>query len=278
MNLQSLIPIAIFLVSLVGCNSASEKEIKTASLEEETAINFQNKGHELVYNMVEKVGNYQNLRSKKDVTYTYTYTTPDGMSDISTEKYIFDGELSYGEYKQHQRTLPQLEGTLEQGFDGKQYWLKANGTVIDDTTALKRVQFNRPTNFYWFTMFQKLLDPGLHYEYLGEKEIDKTLFDVVKVSFETKNDKATDIYQLYINKNTGLVDQFLFTVADFGVMEKPFLMQLEYEKVDDFLIPTKRKYKASTWDVEVTDAPWIIVTWSDISFDTNLKKDTFLKG
>ncbi|WP_430410365.1 hypothetical protein [Kordia sp.] len=269
--------VSAFLVT-VSCKNTSKKEVKEEPVqEEEVTINFQNNGHELVYNLVEKVGNYQKLRSKNDVTYTYTYTTPDGKADISTEKYIFDGELSYGEYKQHQRTLPQLEGTMEQGYDGKEYWIKTNGKLINDTKALKRVMFSRPTNFYWFTMFQKLLDPGLNYEYLGEKEIDSKNYDIVKVSFESKNDKPTDIYQLYINKETGLVDQFLFTVADFGVMEEPLLMQLEYEKVDGFLIPSKRKYKKSTWDAEVTDAPWILVDWSNIKFDNNLKREEFVK-
>ena len=126
-------------------------------------------------------------------------------------------------------------------------------------------------------MFQKLLDPGIKYDYLGEKEMDDKNFDIVKVSFEFKNDKPTDIYQLYINKETGIVDQFLFTVADFGVVEKPLLMQLGYEEVDGFLIPTKRKYKKSTWDAEVSDAPWILVDWSNIKFDNNFTKEEFLR-
>ena len=43
----------------------------------------------------------------------------------------------------------ELEGTLErnQGYDGKEYWLKANGKLVNDTLALKRVKFSRPTNF-----------------------------------------------------------------------------------------------------------------------------------
>ena len=277
MNLKIITIVLSFLFTIVSCKNTSEKEAKEVTVQEEASINFQNKGHELVYNMVEKVGDYQQLRSKKDVVYTYTYTTPDGKADISTEKYIFDGELSYGEYKQHQRTLPELEGTMEQGYDGNNYWLKANGVLVNDTTALKRVMFSRPTNFYWFTMFQKLLDPGLKYDYLGEKEMDNKNFDIVKVSFESKNEKPTDIYQLYINKETGIVDQFLFTVVDFGVIDQPLLMQMDYEDVDSFLIPSKRKYKKSTWDAEVTNAPWILVDWSDIRFDNNLKKEEFLK-
>lgn len=266
MNFKTLAVALSILLITASCKNATT----------DTAVTFQNKAHELVYNMVQKVGNYQKLRSKKDVVYTYTYTTPDGNADISTEKYIFDGELSYGEYKQHQRTLPELEGIMEQGYDGKEFWLKVNGKVVNDTTAMKRVLFSRPTNFYWFTMFQKLLDQGLKYEYLGEKELNNKTFDIVKVTFDATN-KPTDIYQLYINRETGLVDQFLFTVVDFGVVDEPLLMQMDYEKVDGFLIPSKRKYKKSTWSAEVTDAPWILVDWSDIQFDNHLKKEDFVK-
>ncbi len=276
MNLKTITIALSFLLTIVSCKNASKKDVNEEVVQDEATIDFQNKGHELVYNFVEKVGNYQKLRSKKDVVYTYTYTTPDGKADISTEKYIFDGELSYGEYKQHQRTLPQLEGTMEQGYDGKDYWLKADGNLVNDSTALKRVMFSRPTNFYWFAMFQKLLDPNLKYDYLGEKELDNKNFDIVKVSFKSENDKPTDIYQLYINKETGLVDQFLFTVADFGVIEEPLLMQMDYEEVDGFLIPSKRKYKKSTWEAEVSDAPWILVNWTDIKFDNKLSKEDFL--
>lgn len=274
MNFKTLTLASIFL-TIVSCKNAPNKEKQAPRIQKKEDITFQNKGHELVYGLVQKVGNYQALQAKKDVVYTYTYTTPDTKTDISKEKYIFDGELSYGEYKQHQRTLPDLEGVMKQGYDGKEYWLKINDKKINDVESIQKVMFNRPTNFYWFTMFQKLLDPGLKYDFLGQKDINNTSFDVVKVSFDSENDKPSDIYQLYINKETGLVDQFLFTVADFGIIETPLLMQMEYEPIDGFLIPTKRKYKKSNWDAVVFDTPWIKVNWTNIKFDNNLKKDEF---
>lgn len=269
----------LIICLLISCKNDSEtkaKENKPKPIEE-VGITFKNKGHQHVYDMVQKVGNYEQLRKKKDVTYTYTYQTPDGKTDVSTEKYIFNGELSYGAYKQHERTLPNLKGLIEQGYDGQEYWLKHNGELLNDDTYLKRVKFNRPTNFYWFTMFQKLLDPGLNYENLGEETINDKLYNVVKITFQSDNDKPTDIYQLYINKNTKLVDQFLFTVADFGKMEIPFLMKLQYKKVDDLLIPTTRQYKESTWKADVTDKPWIKVNWTDIKFNNNLSIQDFKK-
>ncbi|MDO6599869.1 DUF6503 family protein [Tenacibaculum sp. 1_MG-2023] len=262
--------------ALTSCKNEKKVDTPSTNQEKENTISFQNKGHELVYKMTQKVGDYSKLSNKKDVVYTYTYQTPDGKSDISTEKYIFNGELSYGKYNKHQRTLANLEGIIEQGYDGSEFWLKNNGKLINDAKALKRVAFNRPTNYYWFTMMQKLLDPGLNYEHLGEKIINNLNYDIVKVTFESKENTPKDIYQLYINKETNLVDQFLFTVMDFKKAE-PLLMELAYENIDGLLIPTKRRYKNSNWNADVTDKPWILVNWTDIKFDNNLNKELFRK-
>ena len=266
--------IAIISMWIVGSCSNPSNQKSTMIVE---SNEFQNQGHKLVFEMVKKVGTLNDIRDKKDVSYTYTYETPDGKSDISKEKYLFEGELSYGRYIKHERTLPQLEGVIEQGYDGQEFWLKHNGKTLNDKDLLDRVAFNRPTNYYWFTMMQKMVDPGLIYEYLGQTTLDEKIYDIVKISFEADNDKPTDIYQLYINKETQLVDQFLFTVADFGKIEVPNLMQLEYETIDGIVIPTKRQYKESTWNAEVSEGPWIKVNWSEIRFNNNLSKEDFRK-
>lgn len=262
----------VLSLSLLSCGDNA-----TSIPQQETRSVFQNEAHEFVYKMSQKVGNYNKLSAKKDVIYTYTYQTPDGKKDVVTEKYIFDGELSYGAYNIHERTFPQLAGLVEQGYDGSEFWIKHNGTILEDNQLLKGVEFNRPTNFYWFTMMQKLLDDGITYEHLGEKSINDTDYDIVKVTFDIDNKETSDIYQLYINKKTQLVDQFLFTVADYGVIETPYLMVLDYETIDGITLATQRKYKTSTWEADVSDAPWIVVTWSDITFDNNLTKAMFQK-
>jgi len=263
----------------MACSTPEQDVSETTATEEmNNTPTFQNTGHELVYNMVEKVGFYDDWKSKKDVVYTYTYTTPDSSTDQSTEQYIFEGELSYGHYHQHQRTLPELEGPIVQGYDGEQYWLSNNDTMVTDEAALKPVAFSRPTNFYWFAMLPKLLDPGVTYEHLGAETHHGSNYDVVKVSFESPDGTPKDIYQLYINQETQLMDQFLFTVADFGLMDTPLLMQVEYEEVDGLLIPTKRRYKMSTWEANVDDAPWTMVSWTDIVFGNDLSPSDFKAG
>ncbi|AWG20829.1 hypothetical protein FFWV33_04360 [Flavobacterium faecale] len=276
--MKNTLGISMFcLVVLSGCNNlksvADKQQVNVAAVK---VPNFQNRGHELVYNMVQKVGNYNKLQQKKDVVYTYTYQTADGKKDVSTEKYIFNGELSYGHMQQHERTLPDLAGTIEQGYDGSDYWIKHNGVVLTDPAIVKRAIFSRATNFYWFAMMQKVLDPGINYEYLGDKAINGNDYSVVKITFDSKDNKPKDIYQLYINRSTNLVDQFLFTVVDFGKTD-PLLMKLEYEEVDGILIPTKRKYKGSNWEAIETNDPWILVNWTNIKFGNQLSKADFTK-
>ncbi|WP_434036169.1 hypothetical protein [Formosa sp. 4Alg 33] len=275
-NILTIGMISVF--TLASCKN-EKKDVQHEVTEKEvmeTTPEFTNKGHELVYNMTQKVGDYNKLMSKNDVVYTYTYQTPDGKTDVTTEKYMFNGELSYGKYTKHERSLAELEGTIEQGYDGNEYWLKHEGKVLTDSMYLKRVAFNRPTNFYWFTMMPKLMDPGVIYEHVKEQTVAGVDYDVVKVTFESPDGKPKDIYQLYINKETRLVDQFLFTVMDFGKSD-PLLMELEYENIDGILLPTKRRYKASNWDAEVTDGPWVLVNWTDITFNNGLTKADFTK-
>ena len=261
--------IIILLCLTISCQNQRKNNDKTNP-------EFQNKGHELVYKMVQKVGDYRSLVNKNNVIYTYTYKTADGKVDISTEKYIFDGEYSYGRYEKHERTLPQLEGIIEQGYDGSKYWLKHNGEVSLEEGALKKAAFNRATNFYWFAMMQKLLDPGLNYEYVGEHSINNKDYDIVKITFNSEDKQPRDTYQLYLNKKTSLVDQFLFTVVDYEVTT-PKLMQVEYEEIEGVLIPTKRQYKNSTWNADISDEPWINVTWTDIKFNTGITVKDFKK-
>lgn len=266
-----------FYLAIISGLFLSCQDKHSSEIAEKPINTFQNNAHELVFEMTQKVGDYQTLQAKKDVVYTYTYETPDHKTDVSTEKYLFDGELSYAAYSRHERTIPQLEGTIEQGFDGEEFWFRHEGKYLTDSVYLKRSQFSRKTNFYWFAMFQKLLDPGLKYELLTEATVEGNTYEVVRVSFEAQDGKPTDIYQLYINQKTSLVDQFLFTVVDFNVVETPMLMRMKYEEVDGMLIPTKRMYKKSTWDAEVTDEPWIHVTWSDIQFNNQLARSLFEK-
>ncbi|GAK90669.1 hypothetical protein JCM19297_1985 [Nonlabens ulvanivorans] len=209
--MKKLLAIA-FIAGLIttSCKEQIENNVSTNDQKPdlETDVQFANQAHQLVYDMVQNVGNYNQLLEKQNVIYTYTYQTPHGKTDQSTEMYQFENELSYGAYDKHERTFPDLTGTIVQGYDGTNYWLNHNNNNILDEQRLKRVAFNRPTNYYWFTMMPKLLDPGVNYEYIKEESINNNTYDIIKVSFDSSDNSPKDIYQLYINRDTKLVDQF----------------------------------------------------------------------
>ena len=104
----------------------------------------------LIAQMVEQVGSYDKLKSLNDVQYTYTSrNNATGKTDVSTERYIFDGELSWAEYTTHEdHVFPGQDGVVIQGYDGKESWTTLNGNLVDDPQAVKLADFLRKTNFY----------------------------------------------------------------------------------------------------------------------------------
>ncbi len=268
------IMVIIFSMLLTACGNKEAKTKETTKTVEVQMPEFQNKGHELVYKMIQEAGSYKDLLNLKDIVFNYTYRTPDQKEDISIESYIFDGELSHATYLKHERTLPDLKGKMQQGFNGKDFWLKIDGQEITDSTAIASVTFTRKTNFYWFAMMQKLLDPGINYEYLGQDNIEDKLYDIVKITYSTAEDVASDTYQLYINPETHLVDQFLFTVVSKNVTD-PLLMRVEYENVDGILLTTYRKYTKSDWEANVINEAWVEEITKDIKFNQNLDRALF---
>lgn len=267
--------LVIFLSTIfTACGNKEAKTKETSKKSEVQALEFQNKGHELVYKMTQETGSYQDLLNLKDIVFSYTYRTPDQKEDVSIESYIFNGELSHGSYLKHERTLPNLKGKMQQGYNGKHFWLKMDGQEITDSSAIESVTFTRKTNFYWFAMMQKLLDPGINYEYLGQDTIEDKLYDIVKITFNTADDTASDTYQLFINPETHLVDQFLFTVVSKNITD-PILMRVKYENVEGILLTTYRKYTKSNWEADVLKDAWIEEITKDIKFNQNLDKDLF---
>ncbi|MEL7192864.1 MAG: hypothetical protein AAFO96_10530 [Bacteroidota bacterium] len=262
-----------FLFLVAFTSSACQNTTTTQTTESKP--NYQNEAHALVAQAVEKVGTYDRLRQLKDVSYTYTYRSSSGKEDITKEQYIFDGELSRAEFTKRELTAAQQAGVLIQGFDGEKAWVSMDGEMMDDSVMNDRALFSRKTNFYWFAMNQKLLDPGLNYQYLRLDTVDNQTYDVVEVSFGQDIGQAQDRYHLYINQDTRLIDQFLFTVMAFERSE-PLLMKVQYETVDGITLPTYRKYTPATWEGEILKADsWAEEISKDVQFNQGLKKEIF---
>jgi hypothetical protein len=210
----------------------------------------------LIEKVVAEAGGVEKLRAMRDVEYVYFYRDGEsGKATLSLERYVFDGEKSWARYSLHEGFHDAHPEPVVQGYNGKESWEVVAGVRTTDPQVKKMADFLRKTNFYWFVMTFKLLDPGMTYAYAGQKKVDGTTYELVKVGFNEGVGDAQDSYLLYINPTTWRVDQFLFTVMDFGLSE-PLLMKVSYERISGLLLPTKRKYAPANWEGKVTKAVW----------------------
>ncbi len=228
---------------------------------------------QLVSEMIEAVGGKENFYNLKNVNYDYAYNNPEASMKLTNhETYVFHKELSYAKYTEH--SILGANGSVIEGYDGTNAWVTFDGKLSKEEKPNGIARFLRKTNYYWFTMFFKLLDNGVNHAYEGTKTVNGKTYDIVKITFGKNVGDAQDTYVLYINKKTKLVDQFLFTVVGMG-MQDPLLMVMEYETVDGIKIGSKRKYIASNWDGEVIGKQWTTTNWTNIKFNTDIDTSIF---
>ncbi len=232
----------------------------------------------LVEKMVEACGGKETFYSLGDVQYEYTYQDmASGKKDVSIERYVFDGELSWARFTVRENAMvPDVNGEMIQGYDGKESWVTIDGKLADDPQLNKMTDFLRKTNYYWFTMMFKLLDPGVNYEYKGTQEVGGTSYDLVGVTFGENVGDVQDTYVLYINPETHMVDQFLFTVLDFNITE-PLLMKVEYREIEGVKLPANRKYAPANWDGAIREGKWTTEISDKIVFGNGFSREMFRK-
>lgn len=230
---------------------------------------------QLVSEMITAIGGKENFYKLKNVNYDYTYSGPNGTSLKSHETYVFNHEKSHADYSEHSIIAPN-GGKVIEGYDGSDAWVTIDGQLSENEQANGTSRFLRKTNYYWFTMYFKLLDSGVNHEYLGNKKVDGKNYDLVKITFGDDVGDAQDTYVLYINKETKLVDQFLFTVMGMGATE-PFLMKMDYETIDGIKIGSERKYIEADWDGTTKGKKWTTTDWTNIEFNTAIDTSMFEK-
>ena len=276
-NYLFLISIGLLLL-LSYCQTSTRQENNTSDeTTENTSIEESNEGTKLLMQMVETLGGMERYRQLKDVTFTYTYRdTTKGVQDVSTEKFLYNGELSWGEYSIHTKNVfPDKQGPVTQAWNGKQAWLMVEGNFIPAPPALKVAKFARNTAFFWFNMNYKLLDPGANHEILPDRTFEGRTYNIVKVTYGDQVGDAQDSFILYINPETKLVDQFLFTNMFFGATE-PRMMQIDYKEVNGLKWPTYRRYKPADWEGNIKpDTHWAEQISTDIQFNTGIERSIF---
>lgn len=256
----------ILIALLFLVQACKQKEIKKT---DENV--YKNPAKQLIADVSKKVGTYEDLKKLKNVEYTYSFrNTKTGLEDISTERYIFKNEASWAEYKTHHVYVsPKSDSVITQFFNGKDSTTVFEGnTAVNDPKTIVAAKFLRKANFYWFTMMQKLLDDGLHYELLTDRSLNGVNYKIVKIGFDKNIGDVQDDYVLYINPKTLLVDQFIFTVKGSSI-KKPMLMKIKYEKIHNVYLMTKRYVYLSDWEGKIADTPLFEQQSNNIKFNNS---------
>lgn len=223
------------------------------------------KARTLIDQMVKAVGGLNGMHALKDVSFTYG-----SYRGVSEERYIFDGEISWGKSETKEGE------TQVQFYDGEDVRVWIDGVETTDKQALESAFFSRKTNYYWLTMMQKLQDPGLLYKYAGKRTFEGIEYDLVDVTFEDGVGVAKDRYLLYINPYTHLVDQFLFNVTAVGRQE-PIMMKYTY---DTFAGGVKfpvvgQSRSAANWEGDLDpQAKWSSRYRVDFKFNNGFTKES----
>ncbi|WP_299185886.1 DUF6503 family protein [uncultured Aquimarina sp.] len=240
-------------ITLLSCNQKKEKNITTETSTTKVAEERQSEKKEITYDVTkpktiinaiaEASGGWDNIWNLKDVEYTYTYQQADGKKDVSLERYIFDGEYSWGKYTTHQvNVLPEGEQTIVQNFSKGTASVSMDGKPMTDEKMIGTSDFLRQVNYYWFMMNFKIGDPGTIYEYKGQETINGKIYDKVSVAYDPQKTgkEANDAYILYVNQETKLIDQFYFSLPAWGINETVLLMKVTYTEIDGIQVSTHR--------------------------------------
>jgi hypothetical protein len=235
------------LLFFSACKKNTEQSSETSEVEisqPEIIVYDTNTPKTIIEAIAKACGEVDNLKALNDVQFDYYYERPDGKKDVSIERYIFDNEISWARYTTHQvNVFPEGEGDVIQFYDGTKCSLYNNGTVVEDSEALGFAQFLRQANFMWFNMMFKFGDPGTVYEYLGQETLNDKTYDKLKVTYdpEITGKEENDIYVLFVNPETNIVDQFTFSLPLLKVYEPVLLAKLTYTEIDGIKVISRRE-------------------------------------
>jgi hypothetical protein len=125
--------------------------------------------------------------------------------------------------------------------DGKAW---KNGQAVADPKDLLTFGYRRFINdTYWLLMGFKTFDPGVTRAYDGEKtDACGAVHDVVRLSFASVGLTPGDVYWMWVNRNTGLVDQWHMKLEGSKPEDAPGVVLFrDYQRIGGLLISKRRE-------------------------------------
>ncbi|HEY4642932.1 MAG TPA: hypothetical protein VII75_16450, partial [Thermoanaerobaculia bacterium] len=108
---------------------------------------------------------------------------------------------------------------------------------------------------YWLLMPIKSMDPGVHREYVGERS-DQCghTWDVVKLSFDKVGLTPGDNYWMWVNRDTGIVDEWDMHLQNMKPDDIPLPVYFhDFKRIGGLLLSTRRELRGKTSSIELTD-------------------------
>tara|TARA_R110002051_G_scaffold290773_2_gene354479 strand:- start:11449 stop:12297 length:849 start_codon:yes stop_codon:yes gene_type:complete len=269
--------VLLVVLNLIACNQTNKQVVREANADI-TEIDLT--APTVLLSEIEKAhGGWNHLRSKNDVEYHYEYTVTDGKADISTERYIFENEISFGHYTRHEiNTLPTENGIVTHLFDGEKTKVTLSEDTIEKERTIAVAEFVRRANYFWFVMPYKLNDTGTIARYLGTEVHNEITYFKLEVTYDeaATEKEQNDIYILYINPDTYVIDRFYFSLPFLGINAPVILAEYTYEMVEGQNLATNRIYFLPDAKGAYGEIPSITQTLSQIKFDNGFTKENIL--
>ena len=131
-----------------------------------------------------------------------------------------------------------------------------NGQEVADPKDLLTFGYRRFINdTYWLLMGFKSFDPGVSREYAGEKtDAAGHLYDVVRFSFDKVGLTPGDVYWMWVNRDTGLVDEWHMKLEGSKPEDEPSVVLFhDYHRFGGLLISTRREIKGRNQFIKLDD-------------------------
>lgn len=122
---------------------------------------------------------------------------------------------------------------------------------LDDTLALAYRRYVNDT--FWLLMPLKMLEPGAHRTAEGERtDSCGRTWDVVKVTFDNAGFSPGDIYWAWINRDTGIVEEWDMKLAGTPAEDPPLsVMFHDFARYDGVLFSTRREMRNKNQTVRI---------------------------
>jgi hypothetical protein len=131
-----------------------------------------------------------------------------------------------------------------------------NGEEVGDATEMvNNFGYRRFINdTFWLLMGFKSFDPGVNRAYDGEKTDCGHTYDVVKFSFDNVGLTPGDVYWMWVNRDTGLVDQWHMKLQGSKPEDEPSVVLFrDYRRFGGLLISTRREIKGRGQFIRLDD-------------------------